>query len=307
MKLAVGILLVAAALTHPLPALAGLVFGPVHCFNGHCYQGVFSQETNACDYWDATDLTSFVRERSHNGMPAHLLTIESQAEADFLRSVNLFVGLVGAARSAGGDYRWSVGPSLGQPVDFIGAPFEATVEDGCAHTRLYLAGGAYYGRPTQGFVGPARSGCAGCVFGTYRAVYEYEPDLVPIALDSFQPAAGAAVVAGTSVPLRWRVHDAWPGVLGTRVAISRTGPAGHFTQLFEMRGDQNDYQILANELLPQFVWEVTGPATSDAWLRFTASDGNLRQVSALVGPIAIVEQPTAATPASWGRLKTLYR
>ncbi|MGH7730245.1 MAG: S8 family serine peptidase [Candidatus Eiseniibacteriota bacterium] len=75
------------------------------------------------------------------------------------------------------------------------------------------------------------------------------------------PNGGEVLIVGSNVNLTWNASDAYQGVTGVDLELSRTGVGGPYTTL--ATGVPNT---------GSFNWAVTGPVTNNAILRVTATD-----------------------------------
>jgi subtilisin family serine protease len=109
------------------------------------------------------------------------------------------------------------------------------------------------------------------------------------------PNGGEVIPVGSNINLTWNASDAYLGVTGVDLELSRTGVGGPYTAI--ATGAPNT---------GSFAWVVTGPTTNNAILRVTAKDaaGNAGvDVSDLEW--AIVDPPVATTVAVFRAEPTL--
>jgi len=270
---------------------ATFVPGPLSSSSDHGYQ-IVNVVGNAGAPFSWAEADAFARSRVVNGHRGHLLTLETAAEYE--SPVVPLLGYLGAARSEDGAFRWTNGPLAGTAVPVF-APLTSEDEASCGpFPRLCLSASAYEAAPEVSHLPSPLPGC-GCA---PSFVIEYEADTVAPQVAVLAPDAGDRIVAGSDAvtTLSWIATDN-EGVIDVDLALSRTGPDGL-------------YESLATHLANtgRYVWLADGPAVEGAaYLRVTARDeaGNVGEAHSDFGFSIVVSVP--ALPATWGRIKALYR
>lgn len=284
-------------------AAQGVTFTPspqVYCFNGHCYRSVGIPSCQ-CYVWE--EVNAYARQGSHAGMPGHLLTIETSAELQWIRTspLNSDLKILGALGGNNGPYTWVVGPSAGQSVtlfdDFLAAPYPGCGAAAGPFIRLVVDNVQYKGAGNR--LATRACGLGSCADGKCGGmehfVIEYEPDTVPPQAQTVFPNGGETL-SGT-VTFRWTATDAFGDVTGVDIHLSRTGPTGPFEEIA---------LGLANS--GRFDWVVTGPAAENsAYLRVTAHDTGGNTTSDLSNAAFSIEGTVAGRQTTWGAIKALYR
>jgi hypothetical protein len=270
---------------------ATFVPGPLFGASDHEYQ-VVEVVGNAGAPFSWTQADAFARSRVVDGHRGHLLTLETRAEYESPPLPKL--GYLGAARASDGAFRWTNGPLAGIPVSFF-APLTPGDEASCGpFARLCLAASAYEEAPEVSHL-PGPLPACGCA---PSFVIEYEADTVAPQVTVLAPDAGDRIVAGSDAvtTLSWMATDN-EGVIDVDLALSRTGPDGPYETLAAH---------VANTGL--YAWPAEGPAAQGtAYLRVTARDeaGNAGVARSAAGFSIVVS--VSALPATWGRIKALYR
>jgi subtilisin family serine protease len=101
------------------------------------------------------------------------------------------------------------------------------------------------------------------------------------------PNGGEVVFIGNTIPLQWTASDAYQGVTGVDLELSRTGVGGPYTTIATNVPNTGSYN-----------WNVTGPATNNAFLRVTAKDAATNAgVDVSDAQWSIEDQPVPTTMA----------
>lgn len=287
----------------------------------HCYRNV---TVLPCTQYDWESVSRYALGTVYNGMPGHLLTIESAAEATWNR-ITQNDSYVGALGQSNGPYVWRVGPSAGQFVTYYQQFVPRSTPVGCApFSALATSGHSWF---AQSAISACTRACGNCgCFAGERFIIEYEPDTVPpqsavtspagsdpVPTEALSGAVGTPII-GQPYLLGWSASDAFGSLSTIDLSLSRSGPSGPFETIaldLPANGTFNPQPILRTGLIAsmttgQYEWTVTGPATNNAVLRITVSDAAGNTTSSHSAVPFSIDAPIPVTKSSWGRIKARF-
>jgi predicted enzyme related to lactoylglutathione lyase len=209
------------------------------------------------------------------------------------------------------NWTWNAGPEAGTAVVFyatyVGSNYGPVPQYCNPKTQVYYQAGAYWDVPAAMYA-------PDCAPSQQKGfVIEYEADTIPPSANLVSPNGGEVLQPGTMVPIQCFHSDAFGHVASLDIQLSRSGPGGPFenivTNLPASVSAPQPESVLSTTT---FSWCVTGPSTSNAYLRIIVRDEAGNEGNDLSdSPFTILagesQCPTPAAPMSWGRIKGHYR